>query len=193
MDMRGPVIGPDRQGENAMSKKPVTGITLAAFVLASTSCTMWRTKTIDGISGAPGKSAKIMSVVKASGERIDFSNSDPGRVRGLVITGTAIAGLSVPIDIQRPFSSIKKRADGTVYEITDESGRVYAVQSVLKEDEARWSVLINERTVRQVSIPLSDVRQVRFKKINPTLTLIAIAVPVSLGLLYLAITASFRD
>ena len=134
-----------------------------------------------------------MSVVKASGERIDFSKSDPGRVRGLVITGTAVSGLSAPIDIQRPFSSIKERDDGTVYEITDKSGRVYAVQSVLKEDEIQWSVIIKERTAQRVSIPLSDVRQVRFKKINPALTLIAMAVPVSLGLLYLAMTAAFRE
>jgi hypothetical protein len=176
-----------------MSRKTITVITLAAFVLTSTSCTMWRTKNINGISDVPSKSAKIMSVVKASGERIDFSNSDPGRIRGGSITGTAVAGLSVPIDIQRPFSSIKKRADGTVYEITDGSGRVYGVQSVLKEGEAQWSVLINDRTVQRVSIPLSDVRQIRFKKTNTIMSAIAIVVPLSLGLFYLAATAAFRE
>jgi len=165
-----------------MNRRAVAAITLTSFVITSTSCMMWRTKVIDGISGAPGKGARIMSVVKASGERIDFSNSDPGRVRGLLVEGTAVARLSMPIDIQGPFSSIRKRADGNVYEITDGNGRVYAVQRVLKEGNVQWSILINDRTVQYVSIPLGEVRQVRFKKINPTLTIIAIAVPLSLGL-----------
>jgi hypothetical protein len=176
-----------------MSRKAITVITLAAFVLTSASCVTWRTQTIAAASDAPGKRARIVSLVKASGERVEFSNSDPGRVRGDSITGTASARLSVPIDIQGPFSSIKKRADGTVYEITDGSGRVYPVQRVLKEGNTEWSILINDRTPQPVSIPLSDVRQIRFKKTNSFLTAIALGVPLTLGIYLYAMAKSLNE
>ena len=185
-----------------MPRKAIGAITLAAFVLTSSSCTMWRTKNIRSISDVPGESARIISVVLASGERIDFSPADPGRVqptgpegpelpgrhprRGILIKGTAVGRHSVPVEIQGPFSSIGKRADGTVFEITDVSGRVYPVQRVLKEGDARWSILTYDRTVQPVSIPLSDVFQVRFKQSYPGLTLLVI-MGSSLGLLYLGI------
>ena len=179
-----------------MSRKAVAAITLAAFVLTSTSCMIWRTKNIRWISDVPDESAKIMSLVKTSGERIDFSSADPGRVwpgrhdsPGVLIKGTAVARFSVPVEIPRPFSSIRKRADGTVFEITDGSGRLHSVQRVLKEGDALWSVLINDRRAQPVSILLSDVRQVRFKKSYPGLTFLAVAGP-TLGLLYMCIVSS---
>ena len=188
-----------------MPRKAITAITLAAFVLTSASCTMWRTKNIGSISDAPDESARIISVVMASGERIDFSPADPGRVqptgpegperpgrrasRGILIKGTAVGRFSVPVEIKGPCSSIRKRADGTVYEITDASGRAYPVQRVLKEGDARWSILTYDRTVEPVSILLSDVLQVRFKQSYPGMTLLVIIGP-SLGLLYLGIRSS---
>ena len=170
--------------------------------------TQWDGKTFkrSSVTGedVPDESARISRVVLASGERIDFSPADPGRVqpadpeeperpgrqpsRGILIQGTAVARLSVPVEIQGPFSSIKRRADGTVYEITDASGLVYPVQRVLKEGDAQWSVLINDRTVQPVSILLSDVRQVWFEKSYPGMTMLGVA-GVALGLLYLAITS----
>lgn len=163
--------------------------TLAAFILASASCTMWRTKDISTVRDVPDRSTRIESVLKASGEHINFAKSDPGRIHGFVIEGTALARLSVPIEIQGPFSSIKKRADGSVYEITDSDGRVHQVQRVLKEGDGRWSILINDMTTQPVSIPLSEVRQIHFKESRPLLAFIAIAVP-TLGLLYLAIVSN---
>lgn len=107
---------------------------------------------------------------------------------GKAITVITWAAFVLTVEIQEPFSSIKRRADGTVYEITDGNGRAYAVQRVLKEDDARWSILVNDRTVQPVSILLTDVRQVWFEKGYPGMTILGVA-GVALGLLYLAITS----
>lgn len=165
-----------------MSQRAISLFTLAGFVLLATSCVTWRTKNIGGITDAPGWGAMVMTVVKTSGERIEFAKSDPGRVRGQAIQGTALVRFSVPLEIQGPFSAIKARPDGSVYEVTDGAGRVHQVLRVLKRGDAEWSILIIDRTTRPVSIPLTDVRQIRFKRHSPFLTFLAVAVPLSLGL-----------
>ena len=115
-----------------MSQRAISLFTLAGFVLLATSCVTWRTKNIGGITDAPGRGAMVMTVVKTSGERIEFAKSDPGRVRGLAIQGTALVRFSVPLEIQGPFSAIKARPDGSVYEVTDGAGRVHQVLRVSK-------------------------------------------------------------
>jgi hypothetical protein len=167
-------------------RKATSLFTLAAFVVMSVSCVTMRTKTVVAPSDLPGKGAKITSVITASGERVEFSRSGPGRIRGAVITGTAAARYSVPVEIQGPFSSIKKRPDGSVYEITDGHGRVYAVVRVSNEGDTKWTILINDTAVQPVSIPLSEVKQITYRKSRPALTAIAIAIPVVLGLLLVA-------
>lgn len=158
-----------------MFKKATSLLTLAAVVLASVSCTTMTTKPVVTPSDLPGKAAMIQSVIMTSGEHVEFSPSDPGRVRGDVIVGTAAVRYKAPVEIQGPFSSIKRRPDGSVYEITDGTGRVHPVVGVAKEGETAWTILVNDRTARPVSIPLTDVRQIRFRKINAFLTALTIA------------------
>lgn len=169
-----------------MARKAASLFTLAAFVLASTACMTTRTKTITAPSDLPGSRAKIVSLVKTSGEQVDFTPSGPGRVRGPVIVGTAAARLSVPVTIEGPFSAIQRRPNGSVYALTDGSGRVHSVQRVLREGELRWSILINDRTARPVSIPVLEVSRIRFRKVNTILTILAVAVPVAFGFAILA-------
>jgi len=171
-----------------MRGKAITVITLAAFVLVSASCTMIRTADLTK-ADRPGERARILDLVMNSGVPIVFSGS--GRIRGSMATGMAVVG--VEERIPAPLSSIRKRHDGTVYEIVDRAGRIHPVLGVLNEGETEWTIFAPGSTVQSVSIPLSEVRQVRFRKNNTILTAIAVAVPVSLGLLYLAITAAFRE
>ncbi len=169
-----------------MVRKAISLFTLAAFVLMSSSCTTMKTRTVVTPSDLPGKGAKITSVITASGERVEFSPSGPGRIRGAVITGTAAARYSVPVEIQGPFSSIKRRPDESVYEVTDGHGRVYAVVRVSNEGDTKWTILINDTAVQPVSILLSEVKQITYRKSRPALTAIAIALPLVLGLVLLA-------
>jgi len=162
-----------RQGES-VSKKATGLFALAAFVMMSVSCTTLRTRAVTSTSDLPGRKAKVASVITVSGERITFSPHNPGHVRGDVITGTATARFSAPVEIQGPFSSIKRRPDGSVYEITDGTGRVYPVIGVSKESETQWTILVNDTTAQQVSIRVSEVRQISFKKNNGVLTVLAV-------------------
>ena len=169
-----------------MYRKATSLLTLAAFVLMSASCATLKTKAVFKPSELAGSHAKIVTVVKASGERIEFSPSGPGRVRGDAVTGTAQARYGVQVEIQGPFSSIKRRPDGSVYRITDRSGREHAVVRVSNEGDATWTILINDATVQPVSIPLLEVKQITYRKPNRALTAVAIAIPVVLGLILVA-------
>jgi hypothetical protein len=157
-----------------VSRSAISLFTAAAFIFTSASCTTLRTRDVASTADLPSWKAKVTSVVMVSGERISFSPHDPGRVRGDVITGTATARFSAPVEIQGPFSSIKRRPDGSVYEITDGTGRVYPVIGVSKESETQWTILVNDTTAQQVSLRVSEVRQISFKKNNGALTVLAV-------------------
>jgi predicted DNA binding protein len=145
---------------------------------------MWTTKNVTPYDH-PGQRAKIISLVKKSGDLVVFSGADPGRVLGDVITGTAIVG--VEERIPTPIPTIKKRADGSVYEIVDRDGRTLLVWKVLNEGETEWTILAAGNAAQRISVPLAEISQVKYKKTNVALTILAIAVPAALGLVVLGV------
>jgi len=157
-----------------MSKKAAALFTLAAFVLFSTSCTMWRTREINTTADYPKENRKILSVVKASGELVVFSKSNPGRLIGNVISGEATVVVMKRSEIVGPFPSIKKDGHGRIFEVTDSSGRVHSVQEVLKEETNKLTVQARYSTSGGVSIPLSEVKLVQFKATNGVMTALAV-------------------
>ena len=157
-----------------MSKKVAALFTLAAFVLFSTSCTMWRTREINTTADYPKENRKILSVVKASGELVVFSKSNPGRLIGNVISGEATVVVMKRSEIVGPFRSIKKDDHGKIFEVTDSSGRVHSVQEVLKEETNKLTVQARYSTSGGVSIPLSEVKLVQFKATNGVMTALAV-------------------
>jgi len=165
-----------------MPRKIVTVITLAAFVLFSISCTIARTMETTKFNH-PGRRAKIVNLIKESGERVVFSGC--GRMEGDTITGMADAGIEK--HIPTPFSAIKEGADGSVFEIIDRNGQAHQVLAVLQKGETGWTILARGGMIRQVSIPLSEVRQVTYTKINTGLTILALAPLAALGLILLGV------
>jgi hypothetical protein len=157
-----------------MSKKAAALFTLAAFVIFSTSCTMWRTREINTTADYPKENRKILSVVKASGELVVFSKSNPGRLIGNVISGEATVVVMKRSEIVGPFPSIKKDGHGRIFEVTDSSGRVHSVQEVLKEETNKLTVQARYSTSGGVSIPLSEVKLVQFKATNGVMTALAV-------------------
>jgi len=152
---------------------------MAAGLIASVSCMTWRTKEIRSDADLAGKDAEIRRLLKTSGERVEFSPSNPGQVYEGAIRGLAVAHYSVPVTIQGPFSSIARRPDGSVYEVTDGRGRRHTIEAVRKETDTQWDVLVTDRAAGAVSIPLADVRRIWFKKLDPFVTLMAVAIPVA--------------
>ena len=161
-----------------MFRKATSLFTLAAFVLISVSCTI--VKTVDvRTAPPPGHRARIIRLVKTSGESVVFSGV--GRVDGSTIKGQAV--VSVQERIPAPVSSVKERPGGSVYEIVDRDGRIHPVSGVLIKGENEWTILVPGGTVQSVSIPLSEVVLIEYRKTDAALTILAITPVVVLTLL----------
>ena len=139
---------------------------------------MWKTREINTTADYPADGRKVLSAVKSSGEAVEFSKSSPGRIVGDAVVGEGVEVVRKRAEIARPVQSIKKRADGTIFQVTDSSGRVHAIEKVLKEEPDKLTVEIVYRTSVRVSISLSDVRLLRYKKTNPVLTVASVLLTV---------------
>lgn len=176
-----------------MPPKITALFTVAAFVLFTASCSMWPTREIRTETDYPSQNKRVLTVVKTNGEVVEFSKTDPGRVLGDEIRGTARVLVNEKTEIEGPFPLVKRRADGTIAEVTDAKGQVHLVQTVLRE-EPNLLVIQERYSARlQIAIPLSEVRLVTYKKPNTVLTIAAIAVGGALGLFALAVYAYSRE
>src|SRR5512136_1423294 len=153
-----------------MCRKAIALLTLAAFVGFSTSCVTWRNQDVKTLAGPLPEDTQVLSVVRTSGEVVQFSKAEPGRVRGFTVVGRG--RVTKRREIVGPFPSVKKGKDGLINEVTDAGGHVYSVQTVLSQSDARMSIIGGELV--QLSIPLSEVYQIEFKKADALLTALVI-------------------
>lgn len=158
-----------------MRARPVARMTMtAALALLSTACMTWATKDVRTVADWPRQNQKVLSVVTASGRLVQFDKSSPGRMQGNAIYGLAVLSAKEPIELEGPFPSVKKRADGSVYEITDRTGKVYGVKEVLKAEGDRMIVVERSAGPAVVSVPIAEARLVKVRKTNGPLTFLAI-------------------
>lgn len=176
-----------------MARNVTALVMIAVFALFSTSCSMWPTKAIQTENDYPAQERKVLSVVLTNGEVVAFSKSNPGRIWRDKVSGTVRVWVSGRAEIQGPFLLIKKRADGTVSEVTDAKGQVHYVRSVLSESRDTMVVQESGSEMRSVEIPLSDVRLITYRTTNTALTLMAVAAAGATGLLAIALYALSRD
>jgi len=172
----------DLTGRGAIKNKAAVVFALGAFVLSSTSCMTYSTRRVATTADYPSSKARILKVDTASGTAYTFPESAPGRLLGDKIAGTATF-FGKGVEIEGPFAGIKKRADGTIYEIIDREGRIYSVQKVVSAGEDKMTVLVTGRYSEWVSIPLSEIRSVQLKKLNVIATLVMVAGGGFMGLL----------
>jgi hypothetical protein len=176
-----------------MPPKLTALFTVAAFVLFTASCSMWPTREIRTEADYPSQNRRVLTVVRTNGEVVEFSKTDPGLVLGDEIRGTARVLVNEKTEIEGPFPLVKRRADGTIAEVTDAKGKVHLVQTVLREEPNLLVVQERYSARLQIAIPLSEVRLVTYKKTNTVLTIAAIAVGGALGLFALAVYAYSRE
>lgn len=157
-----------------MSAKRAGLITTAALALLSAACMTWATKDVRTIADWPKENQKVLSVVTASGGLVQFAKSSPGRMHGKAIYGLATTFAKEPIELEGPFPSVMKRADGSVYEVTDRTGKVFRVSDVLKAEGDRMTIVENRPGPAAVSIPMAEARLVKVKRVNGPLTFLAI-------------------
>jgi hypothetical protein len=146
-------------------------VALATLLIVSVSCMSVRTKAIISPADYVSYKPRIVGVVTASGEDYVFSASAPARLWGGNIVGTATAVGGGRVELAGPFRSVMKRSDGTIYQVTDSSGRVHAVRQVVQEGPDKLVFIAVSSDSRQVSIPFSEVRLLRYKKTNALLTM----------------------
>jgi hypothetical protein len=148
--------------------------TMTLFALFSTGCMTWGTKEVRTDADYPRPGKRVLSAVKRSGEVIEFSRTAPGLIVGDKLVGTPTSLGERDVEIEGPFPLVKRLADGTVTEVTDTKGRVWSVRKVLKEEPNRMTVRIADPASGAVSIPLSDVWQIKIMRTNGALTALAI-------------------
>lgn len=157
-----------------MSRKAVAALMVVVFVVSSTGCMTWGTKEIRTSADVPRTNARVLSVVKRSGEVIEFSRAAPARIVGNQVVGTTAAVVEREVGIDGPFPLIKRLSDGTVTEVTDAKGRVWSVRRVLKEEPNRMTIRVAGNVSGTVVIPLSEIKQITNKKTDVGLTILAV-------------------
>ena len=162
-----------------MNKKVISIFTLLVFIIFSISCYSIRVREINTEADWPRKKARILSVVKTSGEQIEFSKDRPGRIYGDKITGTAII-LSQEVEIDRAdIKTIGRDQKGNIVRITNKDGKKYVViVGTAREGEDKITFFTSHKTSISISIPLSEVKSVRFEKLELGPTLIVLVIPV---------------
>jgi hypothetical protein len=180
-----------------MNKKIISAFTLLSFIIFSISCYTLSTKEVKTVADWQGKKIKILSVIRTSGERIDFSKDNPGQIHGDSIVGMA-KRLTKEVEINRDNIKVikgHKKRKSKIFEIVDKDGKIYRVVTgtirevkVIKDltgeevDKIRFSC-----EYESVSIPLTEVKFVRVKRITPGKTfLVVVAVAGGIGLAILA-------
>jgi len=144
-----------------MNKKIISLFTLLAFVIFSVSCYTTKTRRVNTSADWQGKKGKILWVIKTSGEYIEFSKDNPGRIIGDKIVGKAII-LSKKVVIDRANIEENKRdQNGKILKITTKDGKMYTViKGTEKEEKDKITFFAIYESNEQVLIPLSEVKWV---------------------------------
>jgi hypothetical protein len=106
----------------------------------------------------------VLSVVKNSGEVIEFTKANPGRIKGYMVVGAEKDAEVKPFEITAPFTSIRQDDKGKIVELVDGKGQGYVVKAVIRSEESRMTILGVESN--RLTIPLKDIATVRIRKNN---------------------------
>jgi SMC interacting uncharacterized protein involved in chromosome segregation len=148
-----------------------------AFIVFSLSCVTTRLKEVKTSADWQGKKVKILAVDKTSGEHIEFSKKNLGRIYGDKIAGTAVV-LSKKVEItQDNIKKVTKDIKGMISEITHKNGKIYHVVNgtvrvvstkgdLTGKEEDRIIFFTTYETSASVTIPLSEVKSVQVKKFD---------------------------
>jgi len=161
------------KGES-MNKKIISLFTLLAFVIFSVSCYTTKTRRVNTSADWKGEKGKILWVIKTSGEYVEFSKDNPGRIIGDKVVGTAII-LSKKVVIDRAdIEKIKRDQKGKILKITTKDGKIYkVVKGTEKEEKDKITFFTIYESNELVFVPLSDVK---WKNVLIVVGVVAVAI-----------------
>ncbi len=158
-----------------MSRKIISLFTLLAFIVFSLSCYTTSTKEVRTVVGWKGKRMKILGVVKFSGERIEFHKDRPVHIYKDSIGG-AVRKLREEIEIDRAdIKGIIRNEKGKILEITTKDEKIYHVVTGTAREE-RDKIILSGEFYESISIPLSEVKYIQVKRLDPNRTFLAVGV-----------------
>jgi len=143
----------------ARAKKLISLFLIFSLVMLSVSCYTTKTRRVNTSAHWQGRKGKILWVIKTSGEYIEFSKDNPGRIIGDKIVGKAII-LSKKVVIDRADIEENKRDQhGKILKITTKDGKMYTViKGTEKEEKDKITFFAIYESNEQVLIPLSEVK-----------------------------------
>jgi len=184
-----------------MKRKIISLFTLLSFIVFSISCYTTRLREVRTADDLKGKGRKIVSLVKRSGEYIEFSKNEPGQIYGDKIAGTAVV-LSKKVEINRNYiKEFKRDKKGMISEIINKNGKIYHVVTGTIREVSIQSDLAGKKgekiiffttyeTYESITIPLSEVNSVRvkIKEVDYFKSLCVVGGFIGLAALFLAVT-----
>jgi len=147
-----------------MTERRSGWVLLAAFALVSTACVTWNTKDVKTLTEPLPEGETVLSVVKIDGQIIEFTKTNPGRIRGYTVVGAEKDAEMKQFEITAPFTSIRQGDKGQIVELVDGKGQGYVVKAVLSRDENRMTILGVESN--RLMIPLKEIATVRIRQDN---------------------------
>ncbi len=153
---------------------------MVAFIVFSFSCTRMIEERVYTVPAKNQKKIKIVQVEKISGETIDFSEEEAGRIFGDNIRGRAHRVLREELIFdENDIKSIKRESKRKILEITTKKGKTYQAYYQAnsgRREKGKLYVVIHRDEYTPVSIPLSEVKDMTIKYGKFDLGLTALAV-----------------
>jgi len=169
-----------------MFKKIMCLVTSVAFFIFSLSCNKYTTKvkSAEKTAGWKKEKIKVIRILKTSGEKIEFSNGNTGKI----VNDSLIINMKKEIEILRAnIANIKRNNKGKIYEVRTKDSKKYQVIDTVPGTDTKRIILVNEK----ISIPLSEVELIWVKRVNPGYVLVAAIVVIAIGKFFIYLFSKF--
>jgi len=165
-----------------MVRKSVSILTCAAFLFFEYACTHIVQQPIVKVNPVKDQGLEVRSVLKKSGEVVNFAEERPGRIEKDAVVGESLA--TTTRDVAVPKANIKSVsrseagvAEPEIQEIKLKGGLVYRLKddpsiSSIKEEGDHYIVALRDRA--KFSVPFSEIDSVLVKRPDSTKTFLAV-------------------
>jgi len=158
-----------------MNKKLVSLFSMVTFIIFSLSCYTMKKEKIETVAVKKREKIAILGVVKKSGDIIEFAKKNPGRIYEDSIIGTT-ERLTKDVAIDRAnIKGINRDEKGKILGLTTKDGEMFNVlNGSLREEIDKFVFIAIYVSHESISIPLSDVKTIKFEEFNYFATLIPV-------------------
>ncbi len=140
-----------------MTRRMVSLFLLPAFCIFSMSCASTQVKPPSDLAKATARTA-VLSVIKISGENVEFRKGEPGRVdrKAGAVVGSTVQSFDVPA---ADIDNLVRDNKGKVVRFSKKDGSSYSVATYVQEGD-----VVHVGAYVPVTIPFADIQQFWVKK-----------------------------